>query len=139
MTLEDALKNHLSADGAVAALVGTRVYEVQMRAGDLLPALICTKVSAIPSELTHQGPGGVESRVQISCLGRTYAEVKALAGKVKKSFATLESAPGLLGGGLFVSSVSRETEVDLYEPNDVETESRYHVPVEYVFEHAEDF
>ena len=142
MLLEDALAQHLVSDGGVAGLVAGRVYRVQMRSGDPLPAIICTKISAVPSEFCHDGPGGVESRMQISCLGRTYAETKTLASKVKKSFAALEQAPGYLGGasGLFVSGVYRETEGDLFEANDVEQESRHHVPIDYLFEHAlEDF
>lgn len=50
MMVDDAIYTHLAADGALAALVGTRIYRHQLPAKTTLPAVTYVRVS---SELMH--------------------------------------------------------------------------------------
>jgi hypothetical protein len=141
MFLEEAVRTHLAADATLAAQIASRIYPVTMPQGAALPALIYSKISSVP-EYTHDGSsGGVESRLQISCLGTTYAQVKQLSVNVKKAMRPLEQTPAVVGGagGLFVAGAFLENEIDIYESNDVEQLERFHIPLDYMIQHEEDF
>lgn len=141
MYIEEALKKHLVADAGLLALVSTRIHAVTMPQNSALPAVVCSKVSSVP-EYTHDGSAGaVESRFQLSCLAADYPGVKSLAKTVKKALRQFERAPGIMGGagGLHVAGVFLESEFEMFDASDTDAQSRYHVPLDYLVLHAEDF
>lgn len=83
--MEEALISKLLTDAGVAALVGARVYPVSRPQASPLPAIVLTTISSIPV-YTDDGESGLEqSRVQIDCIGQSYADAKLTSRAVKAS------------------------------------------------------
>ena len=141
MFLEEALRTHLLTNAALNAQVGGRISPGYLPDNATLPALALSRVSSIP-EYSHEGnSGAIESRMEISCFAATYAEIKTLSANVKKAMRPLERVPAVIGGvgGVFVSGAFLENETDLYQPSDVDTQSRWHLPMDWMIQAEEDF
>ena len=83
MTIETGLNAHLLADGGVAAIVGDRVYPINVPQDVDLPAVAYMRISGAP-DYTHDGESGLESaRFQFTCEALTYSAAKGLALAVR--------------------------------------------------------
>jgi hypothetical protein len=83
--MEQAIIAKLLATGAVAAIVGTRVFPGSRPQASALPALVFNTISGAPV-YTDDGEAGLEeARIQIDCWAETYSASKTLAGAVKAS------------------------------------------------------
>jgi hypothetical protein len=94
-SLEAALPGLLTGDGAVAALVGTRVYANRLPQGVVPPAVRYQRIST-PRLRTLAGAGGYATpRFQVDCYGTTHVQAVALAAAVR---AALEDYAGTANG-----------------------------------------
>lgn len=106
--IEEDLYSHLSTCAGLTALVGTRVYPLMAPQKVTPPYCVYFKVSSV-REYSHGGFSGLQrSRIQISCYGKTYPSVKAVAVQV---IAAIESWQGV---NVSVQSALPEDEIDIY-------------------------
>lgn len=90
-TVMETVRTLLVGDPGVAALVGSRVFPVEMPQGSELPAVVCSVVSSVPeSSLTGDVATTLKSsRVQVDCYARPsnagggYAQAHELARAVE--------------------------------------------------------
>lgn len=141
MHLEEAIYRQLNGNAALVAQVGGRFHREELPQNSALPAIVYSLISSIPADQAHDGPAGVESRIQISCLAATFLDAKVTAVKVKQALRPFEKEPGLMGGtdGLRVAGCFLDNEMSLREFDEVEQASRTHRPLDYIFLHEEDF
>lgn len=85
MDASSAVYNDLSSDPTVIGLVSTRIYPRMIPQDASLPA-IAYMITSDPREHNHQGERSKRTRVQIICVGRTYAEAHAVANAVESRF-----------------------------------------------------
>lgn len=106
MSIETGLVERFMADAVVSAIVGTRMYPVQVPQDADRPALAYQRISG-PRDYVQTGPSGLaQARIQFTCEGTTYAEAKSLAAAVRANL----DRPGSIGdttGNCFV-----ENEID---------------------------
>lgn len=108
--LEEAIYSRLTAASAVTAITSTRIYPNKIPQEATLPAIGYQRVSARRVK-AHAAPTGLaRARVQVTCVARTYSEVKALATAVRKA---LEGVMGTVGGAT-VQGSWLETDADEY-------------------------
>lgn len=137
MRLEAVIGSRLAAHAPLAALVGTRIYPVTYPQGDPLPVVVYQRTSKVP-EYTHDGEAGVaESRYQISSFGKTYAQAKQTASAVKSALRPWMAHQDVVSG-INIGAVFMENEFDLFNAEDVEHASAYHILAEYIFLTADD-
>lgn len=113
--LEEAVYSRLSGNVAVAALVSTRIYPNKIPQEATLPAIAYQRISARRVK-AHAAPTGLARvRVQVTCVARSYSEVKGLAAAVRTAM------QGVMGtvGGVGVQGSWLETDADEY--GDAET------------------
>jgi hypothetical protein len=79
MTITEALRTHLLADAAIAALVGTRCYPLRLPQKVTMPAIVLSLISGgRPGHL--RGVGGLaRARYQLDSWAQTYDGATALA------------------------------------------------------------
>lgn len=98
--MEEALRSRFLADGAVAALVGTRVTWIDRPQGSGLPAVTLQKITP-GRDYTYGGASGSSSpMVQADCWGGTYAEAKAL----ERAVIAMAERRAVVGGVKFAPS-----------------------------------
>ncbi len=95
MTVEEGLYAFLTTNGAISALLASRVYPLRLPQNPTYPAVVY-KVVSEKQPMTHGGtPGGlVTIRVQFDCHGGTYTLSKQLKNVLK---AELDGFNGLMG------------------------------------------
>jgi len=104
MVFEEAFFTYLSGS------VDRPGYPVVFPDKVTFPAWRYQRITGAPG-VTHDGDSGVESvRIQVSCYGLTYAEVKAMAAQVKTA---LSGYSGAMGAYDTACRILNET--DLYE------------------------
>ena len=85
MRAEQVIKTLLMADSGIAALVAARIYPSRMPQNTLMPAMAYEYISG--NELNPisatAGQQIIQSRMQINCLAKTYAEVKSAQEAVR--------------------------------------------------------
>ncbi len=81
--MEEALRTILLGAAGVSALVGTRVdWGLRPQHVAALPAVVLHKISS-PRDYNMDGASGlVDSRIQATCYGETYADAKLTARAV---------------------------------------------------------
>ena len=117
MGAEAVMRALLTADAGVTALVGSSIYPVVIPAG-LEPsrALVIDLMNNDPIPTIdglNQAAAMFSAGVQVSCIARTYADVKALVAAVKTA-AHLKR--GSIAGSSLVSSVLESEGSDEYDP-----------------------
>lgn len=117
MGAEAVMRALLTADAGVTALVGSSVYPTLIPPG-LEPsrALVIDLLSNDPVRTIdglNQAAAVFSADVQVSCIARTYSDVKALAAAVKTA-AHLKR--GTIAGASVVSSVLESEGPDEYDP-----------------------
>ncbi len=84
-SLQTAFRTLLSADAAVAALVGDRIRPDQLGEADTLPAIIVEIASATPAtDLNGAGDTG-QAVVDVVCIGTTRAAATAVEQAVRSA------------------------------------------------------
>lgn len=127
MSIEKAIYDGLSADVALTALIGGRVYAVDAPQEAELPHIVYFKVSP-GRQYTHDGDSNLQTpRIQVSCYSETYEGVKGIVEKVIKALY------GLPATNANVQAVFVEGEQDMF---DYDT-SEYHVPVDFIIHYRE--
>ena len=107
--LEQGLYAHLIGWEWVSGLTGDRVFPVVIPEDADLPAVAYQRISG-PRLLAHDGPTGLaEGRVQVTVVGRSYAEAKEIGAGIRH---LLDGWRGILGGACEVFSCRVENEVD---------------------------
>lgn len=106
--MEEALVTRVTSGVAVAALIGTRMYPLVVPQDVALPAIAYQRISSKPI-MAHGGPVGLtRARVQLTLVGRSYAEVKELADAVR---ARLNGLRGTVGG-VMIEAIILDNEAD---------------------------
>ncbi len=76
-------RTFLLANTALAALIGTRIYPLQLPQNAVLPAVVQQTVSDV-HELHQSGPAGYPTaRVQYDCWGASYLSARAVAAALR--------------------------------------------------------
>lgn len=87
-----------TTDATLPSLVGTRIHWVRSPQAAALPRIVLYRISGA-RDMTMAGPSGlVASRVQVDCMGKTYASAKAVARAVERR---LSGYSGTTGGITF--------------------------------------
>lgn len=78
-TIEEALYNLLTSDSGLNAVVGSRIYAVQLEQNPTYPAQVLTKIHVKAHETLLGAYGLDESIWQLDSFGKTHAEARAAA------------------------------------------------------------
>ena len=127
--LEEAVYSRLTGNAGVSALVSTRVYPNKIPQEAALPAVAYQRISARRVK-AHAAPTGLARvRVQVTCVSRSYSEVKALAAAVRTAM------QGVMGsvGGVTLQGSWLETDADEYG----DAETLHSVRQDYMIWHTE--
>jgi hypothetical protein len=107
MRAEKVIFTLLSADAGVSAQVGARIYPSRLPQNTAMPAIAYEAVSGM--ELTpidaQAGYQIVRTRMQITCMGKNYADVKNTVEAVRMA---LLYKNGVIGG-VRVLSITRDS------------------------------
>jgi hypothetical protein len=91
MNIEAALRSHLAGYATLAAVVGSRVYPVQLPDGVTLPAVSYTRISTVPSQ--HRSSRLAQysrPRFQVDGWAATYGEAVQLRYLLRAAMADFE-------------------------------------------------
>ena len=128
MTIETELRARLAADGAVAALVSTRIYPLVLPQNPTLPAVTFSRVSGLRLHDIAGAAGRGMPRISFSSWAETYTGAQTLAAAVRASL------NGFIGVLATISAVVRlENEIDLYEDETFV----YRILQDYIINHTE--
>lgn len=109
--IESAVYSRVTGDGAVAALIGTRMYPTKLEQGATMPAVSFQHVSE-ERKGTFGSPATMPGvLMQIDCWDSTFTGVKTLARAVRLA---LDNFKGLSAGET-ISAVLLENQTDQYE------------------------
>jgi hypothetical protein len=79
-----ALRAHLLDDGAIAALVGTRVYPLRLPEKLVLPAIVLTRISEVRYGHLRGNEALARPRYQVDCWASTHDGATALGTLVRQ-------------------------------------------------------
>lgn len=91
--IEAALFGHLSTEAGLSALVGTRVFPIQLPQGATLPAVTFQRISTRP--LTHRSsttPTYSRPRFQFGCWASSFDGAVALRAALRAAMGTVAQA-----------------------------------------------
>lgn len=120
MRAEKVIYTLLTGSAEVSALVGSKVYPGRIPQNTTMPAIAYELVSGVDIVPINAQAGGVilRSRVQVSVLARTYAQVKTIQEAIR---GTLLFKSGLIAGvrvvGItrdLIGADERDDELGLY-------------------------
>lgn len=114
--LEVGLQNLLVNTPAMTALVGTRIYPVELPTNPTLPA-IAFKLIGEQSQATFNTDGYQRKRIEFAIHALTYLEAITIKAALVKA---LNRYTGLLSDGSYVSSSLQITGTDLFIADDLE-------------------
>lgn len=115
--IESALRTHILADAATAAIVGTKLYPIVVPQTTALPYIVYRRTGT-ERYTEHGSPGGLATAtISLDCWAATYEDVKDLAEAVRK---TCDGVAGTIGV-YEVRAVMVDDESDL--PPDFDTGS----------------
>lgn len=106
------LRTFLLADAAVAALVSTRVYPVEIPQKLTLPLIRYVQVSGLNQHTTPGTSSLSRARWQVDCLAADYASARALADAV---MSRMDAYKGVVGSGT-AQGVFAANQADDYVP-----------------------
>jgi hypothetical protein len=89
--VETAIFNVLSSSAAVTTLAGTRIYPAVLPKDPTLPAVVYRFITST-AQPTMDTAGRSRSRLQLECLGETYADAVTLRKAVVQTLAGYRSA-----------------------------------------------
>jgi hypothetical protein len=112
--IEATLFTLLTANAGVTALVGTRVYPVQLPQAPTTPAVSYQLISE-HREGSFAGPSGLPGTlIQVDSWSDTYLGVKTLATAVRLA---LDGYQGTPAGGDRIQASILENQSDIFEPD----------------------
>lgn len=132
MRAEKVVYALLTGSQALTALVGSKIYPGLIPQNTPMPAVSYELISSVDIAPINAQAGGVvlRSRVQVSVLARTYAEVKAIQEAVREA---LLFRSGLIAG-VQVIAITRE----LVGPDERDDEAALYMQgVDYMLTHDE--
>ncbi|OGG44112.1 MAG: hypothetical protein A3F84_27770 [Candidatus Handelsmanbacteria bacterium RIFCSPLOWO2_12_FULL_64_10] len=101
MSIESGLYDHLRRNGAIADLVGSRIYPQQAERDASLPLIVYQRISTQRGRYNLRTTSGLAGpRIQLDCYGSTYAETKDVADAVLD---LIDGYKGLLGASTFTA------------------------------------
>lgn len=116
-TISEAIRSYLLADGAISAIIGTRLYPEQRPQSDPLPAAVYSIDEEAVDDLAADS-GCSFAQVDVVCLAAGYATLEALRAAIRarcngaSSVTVLDVTFGLrfirAGSGLIPSIVGDE-------------------------------
>jgi hypothetical protein len=112
MSIETALFGYLSTYAGLTALVGTRVYPLNLPPKPTLPAVTYQKVSGARIRTMGNTNLGGRPRFQLTAWADTYAGAKDVAAQLQ---AALEGYNGVMGG-VTVRMAEQGNELDDRDP-----------------------
>jgi hypothetical protein len=106
MRAEKVVYDLLTGSEAVTALVGLKIYPGLIPQNTTMPAVSYELISSVDIPPINAQASGVilRSRVQVSALARTYAEVKTIQEAIRRA---LHLKSGLIAG-VQVNAITRE-------------------------------
>ncbi len=118
MSIEIGIRNRLTSDTDMAALVSTRVYPMRLPQGYSLPAVSYQRISAERRHELSTGPiGWAFTRFQFDCWAGSYSDLRDLAEAVRKCLDGFSgTVDGTHVGGIYIEG-ERETfeeDVEIY-------------------------
>lgn len=121
--IEVAVRTILAADPAVAALVGTRIFQLIIPQGSALPALRLQLVDEPADNHLRGANAAKRARVQIDCFGNESAGYMPLTAIAAAVDAVMMGRPPVFvpTTGLLVISARRETRRAVYESVETRT------------------
>jgi len=103
MSIETEVYSALAGHTGLQALVGNgdspetyRIYPVKLPQDDSAPGVVYQKISAVPVNDLGGSNAKENSRIQIDCVGLTYASVKAVTVQIKAAMAAATNFKSLL-------------------------------------------
>lgn len=78
MTVYEPIRARLLASGAIAAIVGTRVYPLRLPAKPTLPAIVVTRISGVRATHLHGQASLARPRIQVDCWAQKSDDASAL-------------------------------------------------------------
>lgn len=121
MTLEEALRAHLIAHSGLSALVGSRVYPVQVPQNVTLPAMSYQRISTAPTQHRNQPVHG-RVRMQLDGWASNYAAAVELRTQMRAAMETFQR-----GSAPRVDAALLQDDRDLREPDS----DRWRVSMDY--------
>lgn len=120
--MENALATYLLAQASIQALVGDRIYWVQIPQGSTRPYIILSVVSSVPDVVFQGATGLVQSRVQFDCWGEDYYSAKNVARALDTLLngrkLTTPGTGGIRFEGFFIEA-ERDGHDDVEAPDDL--------------------
>ena len=92
--ISQAIYEILYADASVKGVVSNRIYPNTAQQGDVLPYIVYTKVSKLPTDVKDSGTGFDKTRIQVDCYHTTYANCEVLAGYVRTAMDRVKGSYG---------------------------------------------
>lgn len=136
MIIQQAIRQHLTANGGVSALVATRVHPQVLPQRPTYPAVRYAVIDT-PRDMHMQGASGLTwPRVQIDGFAQTYAAAVELAKAIRLAMNGFQGTMGT-GPGVEVDAVFLVDERDLYD-DDTELEGLYGISQDFEIHHHED-
>lgn len=109
MTVEEALRTALAADGTLAAITGARIYPVVAPQGTAAAYVTYERVAGNPHH-DHGGSGNLRwARISYMCHSATYSQAKAMATAIRN---VLDGYRGTLSG-VSIGSILSEEDADI--------------------------
>jgi hypothetical protein len=129
--IEQAIYARLSADAAVTALVGTRVYPVVAPQKTAKPFIVYRRIDTEHANSKTRGRTTDSARalVEVQAIASTYSGARALAEKVRLSLQNYSGAVSIAGGGTVnIGGIISQGEADEPEmPSDMSDEPRHKI------------
>lgn len=119
MSIEAACYSILSGNGAIAAIVGGRVYLQQRLIGTQLPALTFEVPRNDPVRVLAGASGLMNADVVVTAVAETYAAARTLADTVRAQFEGAHTAAGIvIEAARFTNEAPLEAVFDLGDENE---------------------
>lgn len=114
MTPEKLIVAMLDGASSVTALVGTRIHPAGETQNVTLPAIVYQLIADVPTPplAASTGLNVYTGRVQVSCMGRTFAESRSLGSAVRSA---CHLRYGVIAGVQVVSCVMALRGPDFYD------------------------
>jgi hypothetical protein len=126
MTPEEAIVDRLEQDGAVAAIVGDRVYNFMLPQSPILPAVRVYSIGDPPQQYHLRGPDAlIAGRVQIDAIvdGRTSSDPWGTAWQLAEAIDAALSGQVFTDAGsppsVRVRAMFRKTRMPIYHPEEL--------------------
>jgi hypothetical protein len=131
--MKQALRSHLLADPAIAALVDRRIAWAARPRQDPLPSIALHRIDGVRDYMMAAPSGLVTSRIQVDCWATTNKAASEISTAVRGSLSGLRQViQGVEFQGVFL-----EVEIDYSEEGSTPDELLHRVSTDYLIWHSE--